>query len=110
MRKLETADVFSFCRCLKKLGLQEQYRTLATEANNVEDVARLGVDFFWGLFDAATEKSGEKEIYTFFAGPFEMTPAEVQHLPFPQLIDNLQQLAEENNLGVFFKYAARLMK
>jgi hypothetical protein len=39
-----------------------------------------------------------------------MTPAEVQHLPFPQLIDNLLQLAEENNLGVFFKYAARLMK
>jgi hypothetical protein len=110
MRKLETADVFSLCRCMKKLGLREQFKVIAQEANSAKDVWDRGFDLIWGLFDTATEKNGEKELCTFLAGPFEMTPAEVQHLPVDQLITNLQQLAAENNLGLFFKSAAKLMK
>ena len=110
MRKLKNSDILALCRCLKKLGLQDQFRTIATEANSVKDVARLGIDFFWGLFDAATEESGEFALYEFLAGPFEMTPEEVRDLGIDKLLENLKQLAVENNLTVFFKSAARLMK
>jgi hypothetical protein len=110
MRKLKTSDIPGLCRCLKKLGLQDQYLTIAAEANNIKDVARLGIDFFWGLFDAATEESGEFALYEFLAGPFEMTPEEVRDLDIDKLLENLKQLATENNLLPFFKSAAKLMK
>jgi hypothetical protein len=58
----------------------------------------------------ATEQNGEKEIYTFLAGPLEMNPEEVAHLHLDELLTSLQQMAVENNLVDFFKSAARLMR
>ena len=110
MRKLKTSDIPVLCRCLKKIGLQDQFKRIAKEADNMKDVARLGIDFFWGLFDAATEHEGEAALYEFLAGPFELTPDEVADLDLDVLFGKLQQLAAENNLLPFFKSAAKLMK
>ena len=110
MRKLKTSDVPVLCRSLKKLGVKEQFRAVAQQANSVDDVWALGFDLVWSLFDAATEETGETALYEFLAGPFEMTPEEVQNLDIDKLLTNLKQLAAENNLTVFFKSAARLMK
>lgn len=110
MRKLATGDVFAFCRCLKKLGVKEQFKTIAQEADSAQDVWDRGFDLVWTLFDLATEQNGEEALCTFLAGPFEMTPEEVHSLHVDVLLGNLQQLAAENNLGSFFKSAARLMK
>lgn len=110
MRKLETGDVFALCRCLKKLGVKEKFQAIAKDANTVEDIWDRGFDLVWDLFDVATETNGESELCTFLANPFEMTPEEVTHLPIDELFDKLKQLAAENNLLTFFKYAARLMK
>ena len=110
MRKLKTSDIASLCRSVKKLGLKEQFKTIAQEANSGQDVWNRGFDRIWGLFDVATEKNGEMAIYEFLAGPFEMKPTEVRDLDLDVLIPNLQQLAAENNLAVFFKSAARLMR
>lgn len=110
MRKLVTADVFSLCRCLKKIGVKDQFRTIAQEADTAADVWDKGFDLIWGLFDVATEANGEQEVYNFLSGPFEMAPEEVQQLPLDELLDNMRQLVTENNLGIFFKSAARLMK
>ena len=110
MRKLQTADVMTFCRCAKRLGIKDQLRALAEEANTVADLWSFGFDFVWNLFDLATEKNGEEELYKFLAGPFEMTPEEVATLDLEILISNLKQMVEENKLSVFFKSAAALMK
>ena len=110
MRKLKTSDVPVLSRCLKKLGLKEQFRDLAMKSNSAEDIWQNGFDFVWNLFDVATEKSGETAIYEFLAGPFEMTPKQVADLDLDVLIENLQAMVKENNLGTFFKIAARLMK
>jgi hypothetical protein len=110
MRKLKTSDVPSLCRSLKKLGLKEKFRALAQEANSAKEAWDRGFDIIWELFDAATENGGEVAIYEFLAGPFEMTPEEVADLDLDILIENCQQLAKENNLGAFFKSAAKLMK
>ena len=110
MRKLKTTDVPALARTLKKMGLKDRFKALAQEANNAQDVFDMGFDVLWDLFDTATEETGENALYEFLAGPFEMTPAEVADLDLDKLIENLQTLAAENNLTVFFKSAARLMR
>lgn len=110
MRKLETSDVFSACRLVKKLGLKEKFKAIAEEANEAKDIFDKGYDLIWELFDTATEQQSEAEIYAFLAGPLEMTPDEVAHCHLDKLIESLQQLAVENNLTSFFKSAARLMR
>ena len=110
MRKLKTSDIPSLCRTVKKLGLKDKFRALAQEANNGQEVWDRGFNLIWELFDVATEANGEMAIYEFLAGPFEMTAKEVSDLDLDVLIPNLQQMAADNNLAVFFKSAARLMK
>ena len=110
MRKLQTRDIPVLSRCLKKLGLKDQFKELAQKADSAQDIWANGFDFVWNLFDAATEKSGENSIYEFLSGPFEMTPKQVADLDLDILIENMQSMVKENNLGTFFKLAARLMK
>lgn len=110
MRKLKTSDIPAFCRCLKKIGVKDKIQAVAKEANNMKDVWDQGFDLIWGIFDMATEAEGEQSLYEFFAGPFEMQPQEVADLDFETLFANLKQLAEENNLTGFFKFAAASMK
>lgn len=110
MRKLKTRDVPALCRCLKKLGLKEDFRKIAAETDDEKTVWDKGFDLIWGLFDKATEGDGEGALYEFLAGPFEMTPAEVEDLDLSEMISGIKQLAAENNLGDFFKFAARSMK
>ena len=113
MRKLKTTDIPAFCRCLKKLGVKEKIQAVAKEANNLKDVWDKwdkGFELIWSLFDLATEAEGEQVLYAFLAGPFEMQPKEVADLDIDVLFANLKQLAEENNLFDFFKFAASSMK
>lgn len=110
MRKLKTSDIPAFCRCLKKLGVKEKIQTVAKEANDMGDVWDQGFELIWSVFDLATEADGETALYDFLAGPFEMTGPEVADLDLEILISNVKQLAEENNLLSFFKFAAKSMK
>jgi len=110
MRKLKTSDIPVLCRCLKKLGLKEKFQTVAKEANTIQEAWDKGFDLIWSLFDVATEPEGEGAIYEFLAGPFEMTAKQVRDLDIDVLLENLQQLAAENNLASFFKFAAKSMK
>lgn len=110
MRKLKTTDLPAFCRSLKKLGLKDKIKVLAQEANTMQEAWDRGFEIIWELFDVATEVGGEGAIYEFLAGPFEMTPEAVADLDLDILIANCKQLAAENNLGTFFKSAAKLMK
>lgn len=106
MRKLKTADIPAFGRCIKRLGAKDLIRSIAQKADTAQDVWALGFDALWDLFDLATEQEGEGAIYDFLAGPFEMTAKEVSELDLEALMANLKQLAEENNLAGFFKSAA----
>lgn len=110
MRKLKTSDVFSFARAAKKLGIKDKFRTIAQNAESGQDVWNSGFDLIWELFDAATEANGEKHIYDFLAGPFEMPAKAIADLELDQLMEMLKQLARENNLAGFFRHAAGLMR
>lgn len=110
MRKLKTADIPAFCRAIKRIGIKEEVRKVAEEAKNAADVWNFGFDLVWKLFDLATEKAGEAELYGFLAGPLEMTPEEIADMDISDFIAAIKQLAEENNLSAFFKLAQASMK
>lgn len=110
MRKLKTSDIPAACRCLKKLGVKDRIQAIAQKSDSAKDAWDQGFDLLWDVFDAATESDGEQQLYTFLSGPLEMTPEEVADLPIPDLIASLKELAEENDLTVFFKSAGALMK
>ena len=110
MRKLKTADIPAFCRCIKKLGAKDLVMSIAQKANTAKDVWSVGFDALWDLFDLATEQKGEAVIYEFLAGPFEMTAEEVADLDLDVTMENLRQMAAENNLFSFFKSAAGSMR
>ena len=110
MRKLKTADIPTLCRCIKRLGLRDQIKTIAKDSNNAKEAWDKGFDLMWNIFDIATEQNGEIHLYEFLSGPFEMSPEAVQDLDMDILLDNIQQLVTENNLTRFFKFAAASMK
>ena len=110
MRKLKTSDIPAFCRGLKQLGIKEQIREIAQKSDNMEEAWDYGFDLIWSLFDMATEKQGETTIYELLSGPFEMEPDAIRDMDMSEFIDSCKQLAAENNLRDFFKFAAQSMK
>lgn len=110
MRKLKTTDIPAFCRCIKAIGIKDDVQKIAKEANSASDIWGMGFDLIWSIFDKATEVSGEKNIYEFLAGPFEMTAEQVADMDLDKLIEACKKLGEENNLTGFFKFAAASMK
>jgi hypothetical protein len=110
MRKLKTSDLFAFARCLKDIGLKDEIKKIAMEANNVGDIAEKGFDYFYILFEKVTDNKSEQAIYEFLSGIFEMTPEEVEKMDPIEWLDNLTKIADFNAWKTFFTTAARLMK
>lgn len=110
MRKLVTADIMSACRCLKNIGIKEEIKKIAAEADTLQSAFDKGFELLWNIFDAATEKNAENYIYEFLAGPFEKTPDEIKNMEIAELFADLKQLAQENDLGGFFHSVGALMK
>ena len=110
MRKLITKDVPAFCRVVKKLGIKEEFKRIAQDADTVGDLWGKGFELIWSVFDLATEAAGEDVLYAFLAGPFEMPAEVVGELPLAELYDNLRYIADDPALLLFFKLAAKLMK
>ena len=69
-----------------------------------------GFDLVWGIFDAATEAPGENALYDFLAGPFETTSQGVADMDLGDLLAGIQELLNDENLMVFFKFAAASMR
>lgn len=110
MRKLITKDVPAFCRVVKKLGIKEEFKRIAQDADTVGDVWSKGYELIWSVFDLATEAAGEGVLYEFLAGPFQMPAEAVGELPLSELFDGLNYIADDPSLIPFFKLAAKLMK
>lgn len=111
MRKLQTSDVFNAMRLIKKANLKEEIRPIllrAGEGNlNVEEI---GIEGILGFIEIITEKKSEQAIYEVLAGPFELKPQEIESMPLDLLVENLQQLAKENDIKSFFSLLSGLNK
>ena len=108
MRKLNTADVFAFCRLVKATEAREQLRIIVAavakrkEDGEAVDVTQVGVDGILAIAEAAVDPKAEAMFYKFLAGPLECTPDEVAAMELDVLVPSLKQLAEASNLTTFF--------
>lgn len=127
MRKLIASDVFAALRVVsaieKKQGIETTIKDLVKSAENEtkadgddktakerndDFVVRVGVSGVFKIIEIATEARVEGRVYEFLAGPFEMTPADVQNMPLPDFVENVTRLTKENDLSSFFTSVRKL--
>lgn len=105
MRKLNTGDLFVFSRMVRKIGLKDKIKEVAMNADNVKDIASNGFEIMFTLFEVATEKNAESEIYKFLASPFECTEKEIKEMPITELLEKFNEIADIKTMKLFFKQA-----
>lgn len=127
MRKLIASDVFAALRVVsaieKKQGIETTIKDLVKNAENEtkadgddktakerndDFIVRVGVSGAFKIIEIATEARVEGRVYEFLAGPFEMTPADVQNMPLPDFVENVTRLTKENDLSSFFTSVRKL--
>ena len=113
MRKLIASDVFAALRVVsaieKKQGIETTIKDLVKNAEketkddgddktakerNDDFIVRVGVSGVFKIIEIATEDRVEGRVYEFIAGPFEMTPADVQNMPLPDFVENVTRLTK----------------
>ena len=115
MRKLNTADVFAFCRLVKATDAREQLRSIVTavakqkDSGEEVDVIQVGVNGVLAVVEAAVEPKTEEMVYKFLSGPLECKPEDVASMELDALLSALRQVAEENNLTAFFESASGIL-
>ena len=113
MRNLKTSDIFSACRLLVRIGVREEIREVALKAEEsaMKKVkVDMGFDLLFGILEKATAENAEKEIYMFIANLFECEWEEVRDMDPIEMLDKLQEVADVEKWGNFFKRVAALMK
>lgn len=127
MRKLIASDVFAALRVVsaieKKQGIETTIKDLVKNAENEtkadgddktakerndDFIVRVGVSGVFKIIEIATEARVEGRVYEFLAGPFEMTPADVQNMQLPDFVENVTRLTKENDLSSFFTSVRKL--
>lgn len=127
MRKLIASDVFAALRVVsaieKKQDIETTIKDLVKNAENEtkadgddktakerndDFIVRVGVSGVFKIIEITTEARVEGRVYEFLAGPFEMTPADVQNMPLPDFVENVTRLTKENDLSSFFTSVRKL--
>ena len=127
MRKLIASDVFAALRVVsaieKKQGIETTIKDIVKNAENEtkadgddktakerndDFIVRVGVSGVFKIIEIATEARVEGRVYEFLAGPFEMTPADVQNMPLPDFVENVTRLTKENDLSSLFTSVRKL--
>lgn len=110
MRGLQTSDIFSAIRVLTKIGVREEIKEVAKQAEDSKGKAiqfDLGFDLMFGIVEKAAEQRAEKEIYSFIADLFECTPDEVQKMHPVKMFKKLLEVANIEEWKDFFGYVRR---
>ena len=113
MRNLKTSDIFSACRLLSSIGIREEIKEVARQAEESKSKTTkvdMGFDLLFGVIEKATAENAEKEIYKFIADLFECEWESVRDMDPVELLDKLEQVADLDKWKSFFKRVAALMK
>ena len=102
MRKLNTSDLFSAMRMIKKCKLKDTIKETILTIDKKQDVEATGFDLIFGIIEAMSEENCEKEFYNFLSKPFEMTPQEVEKLEIDNLIKGIKEIADLESWKSFF--------
>lgn len=115
MRGLQTSDIVAAARLLTKIGLKEEIKEVARQAEenknseNKKDKFDFGFDLIFGVIEKATQKNAEREIYTFIADLLECTPEEVEKMNPAKMLKALLEVANVEEWKDFFGYVRQLI-
>lgn len=110
MRGLQTSDIFSAIRTLTKIGVREEIKAIAKQAEeNKGNINQfdLGFDLMLGIIEKASGQKAEKEIYILIADLFECTPDEVRKMHPVKMFKTLLEVANIEEWKDFFGYVRR---
>lgn len=113
MRNLKTSDIFAACRLLSVIGVREEIREVARQAEEQKGKKirfDMGFDLLFGILEKATAENAEKEVYKFIANLFECDWENVRDMDPIDLLDNLQEVASVEKWKNFFGRVTELMK
>lgn len=103
MRKIVTTDVFSALRLIQKSGLKEKLvPVIENIAKNPDSLEHTGIIGFLTLIEVFADSGCENMIYEWLSGPCECSPKKIASWSLDELSNNLNELAENNNLASFF--------
>ena len=112
MRHLQTTDIFEAFRLICKIGVREEIRKVAIQAeeNKGKKIQiDFGFDLMFGILEKATQKNAEKEIYHFISGLLECNPEEVAKMNPAKMLNSLLEVANIEEWKDFFGYVQRLI-
>lgn len=113
MRNLKTSDIFSACRLISRIGVREEIKEVARQAEESKGKKvqfDFGFDLLFGIIEKATAENAEVEIYKFIADLFESDWESVRDMDPIDMLDQLEQVADLEKWKNFFKRVAALMK
>lgn len=109
MRKLQTSDLFSALRLIRKANLKEEIKPILKMAGSGQmEVEDVGIEGILSVIEILSEKKSEQAIYEVLSGPFEMEPEQIEKMDLCTLVERLETLARENDLKRFFTLLAGL--
>ncbi len=108
MRNLNFGDMFQLARIIKKLKIKDELKDITSNITEKSNKMEIGIDLMYVIFDKATEKQAEQEIYKFLSRPFEVKPEEVEKMDLFEVVENFSKVANLEEWKVFLKQAAKL--
>lgn len=108
MRNLNLGDAFQLARIIKKLKIKDELKDITSNITEESNKMEIGMDLMYAIFDKATEKQTEQEIYKFLSRPFEVKPEEVEKMGLFEVVENFSKVANLEEWKAFLKQAAKL--
>lgn len=116
MRKLRARDIFPFLRLVKELGIRDEIKAIAAQANTAQEAADLaalqfgsGLELVLNLAERAGSQGCESAMYSFLASLFDCNQDEAKELELDDIVGGLKEVTEANNFLAFFRSAAQAM-
>ena len=116
MRKLKARDIFPFLRLVKELGIRDEIKAIAAQANTAKEAADLaalqfgsGLELVLNLAERAGSQACEASLYALLASLWDCAQEEAMELELDDVAAGLKDLVEANNFLAFFRSAAQAM-
>lgn len=105
MRKINTQDAFKTARLIKHSNIKNVLLSYYDEGLTVksDDIEKYGMRLFFDAISCLGEVKAEDEFYELIAGITEKTVKEIKEQPITDTINDLKEIAHDNDLKSFFQ-------
>jgi len=111
MRSLETRDLFSLSRILKKMNIKDEIRGLAKNVSGMakEDKKKAEQTMQVDIMMLFVENIGsaEKEIYKLLGDLTDKKVTEIENMKMTEFMDLFKELMEQEGVGSFLSTALK---